>query len=665
MDSEVYSNGSGHGPVRFGVFELDRRASELRKHGIRIKLQKKPMCILEMLLDRAGDVVTREDLRQALWPPGVYVDFDHSLNSAVNKLRDALADSAANPRFIETLTQGYRFIASVTANGAISRELSSGGIPAGPVPVAPAGQSEIPARHAPRFSMLRTLFSWPRIGFAALSLALLILALLGVIRAFERRGPPADRSLVIAVLPFQNLSGDQQQEFFSDGFTEEMIAQLGRIAPRRLQVIARASTMPYKQTVKGIDRIGAELGADYILQGSVRRSELRVRITAAFIRVGNQAQIWVRSYDRDLREILSLQADVAQAIASEIQMAFDPVAIGSRAHLPASPEVHEAYLRGRYFLDKRPDGLDKSIQSFEEAVRLDPNYAPAYAGLADAYGALGWGIALGDASPEIAYPKALAAATKALELDPNSSETLVARARILWKYEWKWQAAEDAFRRAIELDPASAAAHESYFDCLWAMKRDEDAYSELTKAAALDPVSLTINHDFGLHFERAGEYDKAVARFSRAIDLDPASGFVHHELGEMYALRGMYTEAVAELNRAIQLSGRLPHFVAVLGAVRARMGDRRASLDALESLKASGRYVSGNDFAILYASLGKTDQALAALNESYRNHDVWLSINMVQFGLEPVRTTLKYQELLTSLGLVKPASTAQVGPFKR
>ena len=277
---------SDHSVVRFGVFELDRRSSELRKKGVRIRLQKKPLQILELLLERWGEVVTRDELRQALWSPDVFVDFDHSLNSAVNKLREALMDSAANPRFVETLPRGYRFIAPV-ASAVEPVEMPHSGI----------------AWWRTRVAAV--------VGLTGLAALLLTGTAIGL-RTLGSRSSTSPKNLALAVLPFQNLSTDPDQEFFSDGFTEEMIAQLGKVEPAGLRVIARASAMPYKRTSKKIDQIGAELGVDFILEGSVRRAGSRVRITAELIRVRDQAQVWARSYERDLQDILSLQAEVAQ-----------------------------------------------------------------------------------------------------------------------------------------------------------------------------------------------------------------------------------------------------------------------------------------------------------------------------------------------------------------
>jgi TolB-like protein len=313
---------------RFGAFELDLRSGELRKKGVRIRLQEQPFEVLTVLLQRPGEVVTREELRSAIWPADTFVDFDNSLNTAINKLREALGDSADSPRFIETLPRrGYRFIAPVNGVKPVSasKQLATG-------------------------------------------------------------------KIMLAVLPFDNLSGDREQEYFSDGLTEEMINQLGRLHPERLGVIARTSAMKYKHANKGIDQIGSELGVDYVLEGGVRRAGEHLRITAQLIQVTDQTHLWAESYERDLRDALALQSEVALAIASEINVKLTPQQRTRLANTrPLIPAAYEAYLKGRFYWNKRTaDGVKKGIEHFEKAIEKDPSCPLAYVGLADSYGTLGF-----------------------------------------------------------------------------------------------------------------------------------------------------------------------------------------------------------------------------------------------------------------------------------
>jgi tetratricopeptide (TPR) repeat protein len=409
--------------------------------------------------------------------------------------------------------------------------------------------------------------------------------------------------------------------------------------------------MHYKRTSKTVDQIGRELGVDYILEGSVLRAESRVRITGQLVRVRDQAHLWSQSYERDLRDVLAIQTEVARAIAGEIEVAFEQTA-GRPMHSEANvhPRVYESYLKGRYLLDKSTRPL-QAIVYFEQAIAEDPRYAPAYAGLADAYGQLGWGLS-GETPPAEAYPKALEAALTALTLDDKLAAAHVALAKIRWKYEWNWRAAEQALARAVELDPNSAAAHESYFDLLSAMGRNVEAYTRLTRAAALDPVSLTINYDFGLHFARTGQYEQAADRLNKAIELDPSSGFVHHILGELHADRGKYPEAIKELERALELSGPTPHFVAMLAHVKGLAGDREAPAKALTELKSlsAHRYVSPHDMALVYATVGNQELALQFLERAYQQRDPWLTMMRAHPRFTTLQSDARFQDLMRRIG---------------
>jgi TolB-like protein/DNA-binding winged helix-turn-helix (wHTH) protein len=453
--------------VRFGAYELDGRAGELRKHGYKVRLQNKPFRILELLLANPGHVVTREELRAELWPENVFVDFDHGLNSAVNKLRDALFDSAAQPRFIETTPRGYRFIGAVE-------------LPPQPILAAApdTGSSFEPAANQIPTGVRQGRIVWK---LASIGIAAAALAVLASVLTSRLGARPTPSQIAVAVLPFENLNADPEQDFFSDGFTDALIAQVGRAAPNELRVIARASAMRYKRTDKTATQIGQELGVDYILEGSVLRAGSRVRITGQLVRTLDQAHVWSQSYERDLRDVLALQSEVARAIAEQVEITFKGTARRSAGGANVDPAVYEAYLKGRYFVD-RGTKAPHAVGYFEQAIAADPTYAPAYAGLADAHGQTGWALSA-EMAPEPAYRKALAAAEQALKLDEGLASAHVALGRIRWKYEFDFRAAEHALTRAIELDPNSAVAHESYFDLLSAMGRHEEAYARLRRGA--------------------------------------------------------------------------------------------------------------------------------------------------------------------------------------
>src|SRR5262249_13265952 len=431
--------------VRFDPFELDAPAGELRKNGVRLKLQEQPFQVLVTLLERPGEIVSREELRRRLWPSDTFVDFDHSLNTVVNRLRDCLSDVAERPRFIETVPRrGYRFIGRVDP---IEQ-------PAGTTPVTP-----LPARLA------RASFGISRGGRIALAAAATIggvgwMAVRGIRPGAVARQP---HRVMLAVLPLDDLSRDGQGSYFADGLTEDIITELGGLEPQRLGVIARTSVMSFKSTSKGIAEIGRELGVEYVLEGSVRRTANRIRVSAQLIQVRDQTHLWAKSFDRDARDILALQGDVARAVAADVAVNLSPPARESqRAPQTVDPEALDLYLRGRETWNKRTEqDVRASIPLFQAAIEKSPGYARAYAGLADAYIVLSaWSI--GVMAPAEGYSKARAAATKALELDGRLAEAQTSLAGITSFYDWSADQALKEFRRALELNPSYATTHHWY-----------------------------------------------------------------------------------------------------------------------------------------------------------------------------------------------------------
>ncbi len=445
------------GIVRFGIFQLDLKARELHKAGVKIKLQEQPFRVLALLVDRAGQVVTREELRQNIWPTDVYVTFDQGLNNAIKKVRFALGDSADNPRFVETVAKhGYRFVAPVSAD-------------------------QRSASEAPFRSRLRTLRNTALIGLT-FTVVLASLAYWAWQRS-SMRAKPSSEKLVVAVLPFDNLTRDPDQEFFSDGLTEELIAQLDKLNPERLTVIARGSMAKYKGSSLAVNQIGKELHADYLVQGSVRRSSDRVRITVQLIQVRDQTDLWAESYDREMKDILVLQDSVVRTIANQIHITLTAEQQTRLAglHKP-DPEAYEAYLKGRYYWNKRTaNSLPKAARYFQQAINKDPAYGAAYSGLADCNSGLAWH---GFMSPAEALPTAYAAALKAIEIAPRSGEAHASLALVL-DHRWDWPGAEAEFRRALQLDPQYANAHHWYGDYLSIQARHDEALIEAKKALSM------------------------------------------------------------------------------------------------------------------------------------------------------------------------------------
>jgi TolB-like protein/DNA-binding winged helix-turn-helix (wHTH) protein/Flp pilus assembly protein TadD len=612
--------------VHFGIFQLNLKARELHKAGVKVKLQDQPFRVLALLVDRAGQVVTREEFRQKVWPTDVFVGFDQGLNNAIKKVRDALGDSADSPRFIETVDRhGYRFVA--------------------PVSVVPGRPSEL------RFHFgLRTLRNTALIG---LTTAFLIAALAyWAWHGSAMHVGPSYENVILAVLPFDNLSRDPDQEFFSDGLTEEMIAQLGKLNPERLTVIARGSVAKYKGSRLAVDQIGKELHADYLVQGSVRRASDRVRITVQLIRVRDQTDLWAESYDRELRDVLELQDSVARTIANRIHITLTPgqqARLASRANL--DPEAYEAYLKGRYYWNKRTaDGLQKALIYFQQAINKDPAYGAAYSGLADCNSGLAWH---GFKSPAEALPNAYAAALKAIEIDPQSAEAHASLGLVL-NHRWDWAGAEAEFRRALQLDPRYANAHHWYGDNLSVKRRHDEALLEAKQALELDPLNLMIGTWMGLRYYLARKYDLAIEQGRNTVELDANFAAAHLLLGESYLQLRMPEQGLAELQTAASLSGNSPLYLAQVAVAHASAGRKTEAIRIIAQLQtiAGTRYVSPYGLAQIYAALNDKEQTFKWLQMAYDDGAVWLSYLAVDPVFDGFRSDQRFQDLLRRIHLL-------------
>jgi TolB-like protein/DNA-binding winged helix-turn-helix (wHTH) protein/Flp pilus assembly protein TadD len=639
--------------IRFGVFELDLRSGELQKQGRKIRLEGQPLHVLICLLENAGELVTREELHRKLWPADTFVNFEHGLNAAVKRLRQALSDSADNPRFVETLPRrGYRFIAPIQAAGV------SGDVPA--VNVA-AGVTAVPATRdqpAPKdhdqvdLSEKTVVFRrrvWPR---AWKSFGVALLLVLGILVVWILRpgshSTPVIRSL--AVLPLENLSGDSSQDYFSDGMTDELITELGQIS--ELRVISRTSVMTYKGAHKSLQQIARDLNVDSVVEGTVLRSGNQVRITAQLILAAADKHLWAQSYEGDLRDMLALQKQVASSIAREIRIKLTPheQAVLKNAKR-VNPDSYEAYLKGRYFWNKRTaDGLKKAIDNFNQAIEKDPNYARAYAGLADSYALLGdWEY--GVLAPKEAYPRAEAAANKALQLDSTLGEAHISLAFCLDGFDWKWESAGKEFRRGIELNSGYATGHHWYAWHLTAMGRTGEAFAEMKKAESLDPLSLIISADLAEELLIAHRYDEAIKESRKTMDLDPDFAVAHYELGQAFVQKHRYHEGIAELQRAIELSGGSTTCTSNLAYAYAVSGMRNEAAKILNDLKNRSNHGFSNapEIALVYVGLGQKDQAMAWLENAYSerfNPGV-----LLRPAFDPMRSDPRFQDLLRRIGL--------------
>ena len=616
--------------IRFGQdLELDRSAYQLRRSGRPVKLERIPMEILLLLTERPGELVSREQIAERIWGKDTFLDVDNSINGAVRKIRQVLEDDPEQPRFIQTVTgRGYRFVAPL-------RRLAD----------AAAERPEAPSAPVPPLRRSRSRL-WVT---GALTLPVLIAAL---IWSAGRSSDRAPGRVMLAVLPFQNLTGDEGQEYFSDGLTEEMITQVGSRDPARLAVIARASVMHFKHTQDSPERIGRELGAQYLLLGSVRRDASRVRVTAELIRARDHARLWAHQYDRQLSDLLSLQDEIAGEITDAIQSS-----LGTRAPGPApaaagpapAADAYDFYLRGQHFLNKRTDlDIRRAASFFEQAVRRDSGFARAWAALADA-DVLAAVYSTGP--PQARVARARAAALHALDLDPSLPEAHTALALIVQNHDWDWATAEREFRQAIALNPNYATAHHWYAEHLMWRGRFDEALRESERALQLDPLSLIIAADNGAILYYARRYDRAIERLRAVHTVDPTMSR-GHLIVAVYADRGMFDQALAEEERWRPLLPTPIHWAA-LGYIYGRAGRTTEARRAMqELLRLSAREpVQARLFAWSHAGMGDTAQTLAWLEKAYAEHSGEMPSLKVSPAYDFLRENPRFQRLLERVGL--------------
>jgi TolB-like protein/DNA-binding winged helix-turn-helix (wHTH) protein/Tfp pilus assembly protein PilF len=631
--------------VRFGTYEVSLQSGEVRKAGLRIRVQQQPMRLLEILLEHPGEVVSREELCSRVWPNENFGDFDLALNIAIGKLRSALGDSAENPRFIETLPKrGYRFIADVSIVDGEPRPKRPGSASGDLAETEATDKREaVTLVVAPR----RQLWTAPRIMVAvAIALILPILAFW----LFHSREPALVGIRSLAVLPLENLSGDAAQNYFADGMTDELITDLAQISA--LRVISRTSVMVYKGARKPLPQIARELNVDAVVEGTVLRSGDRVRITAQLIEASTDKHLWSQSYEGELRDTLALQKKVAGAIADQIRINLTPQEQAALKTVKAvNPEAYESYLKGRYFWNKRTaDGLKVALAYFNQSIEEDPKYAPSYSGLADTYALLGdWQYAV--MPPTEAFPKAKTAAIKALELDGALGEAHNSLAFVLDGFDWDLDAGGKEFQRAIELNPGYATAHHWYAWHLSLLGRYDEAIIEMRKAENLDPLSLIINADLAELLALAHSYDESIRQSRKTIEMDPNFALAHSQLAQAYLEKQMYDEAVAEMQTAVRLSANSPTCIANLARAYVAAGKKSEAMKLLSDLKkrSNSTYSNAAEIAMIYASLGDADQAMTWLEKGYEerfNPGV-----LLRPAFDPLRSDLRFQNLLHRVGL--------------
>src|ERR1700691_753441 len=642
--------------VRFDAFEVDMRSGEVRKHGIRLKLHGQPFQVLSLLLEHPGELVTREQLRQKLWPGDTFVDFDTGLNSAVKKLRDALCDSAEEPRYIETLPRrGYRFIGQVQ-NG----DLSAGVAPIESLAVVPLRPNPIeeelrPKRPADVEVGVRPTGTsrarlWLVLGCVA---ALALMAVTSVMLRGHTGHTSQTKIRSLAVLPLSNLSGDSTQEYLADEMTEELCGRLARI--HDLRVISRTSVMRFKGTKLSVPEIARSLGVDALVEGSVIRQGSRIRVHAQLIRGSTDEHLWSEEYDGELGDVLALESEVAQSIASRVEV---KVTGEERARLVTahhvSPEVYESYLKAEDEFSKSSSQaeLEQSIAYFEETIGKDANFAPSYVGLANVYERLG--STLGGAPPKETHPKMMSAARKAIELDPNLAQPHVLLAEVYQK-QWQWSDAEAEFKRALELNSNDAGAHVGYAKWLLCQGRTDEALAWVQRARELDPLGgagitpvggVALTNGFILFYAR--RYDEAI-RELRNDDPD------HWYLGLALIANGQPDEAIPVLEKALG-PDRNPMVMGVLVRAYAHAGRRREALRLVDELKRRQQtsYVAAAPFVNAYLGLGDNEQALAWLERAYQEQSNMLMLIKVYPNFDPLRGDPRFVDLVHRVGLDQP-----------
>jgi TolB-like protein/DNA-binding winged helix-turn-helix (wHTH) protein/Flp pilus assembly protein TadD len=636
--------------VRFGTYEVSLQTGEVRKAGLRIRVQQQPLKLLEILLERPGEVVTREELRSRVWSDESFGDFDQAVNIAIRKLRSALGDSAENPRFIETLPKrGYRFIADVSVVDADAHpkrpESAAGDLP---------GSQEKKTEPEPQvqeagLAVAHKRQLWPALRVIIAS-ALVVSLTIILVAVFRSRGRTSTGIRSLAVLPLENLSADASQNYFADGMTDELITDLAQISA--LRVISRTSVMVYKGARKPLPQIARELNVDAVVEGTVLHFGDQVRITAQLIEASTDKHLWSQSYEGEFRDTLALQNSVARAIAEQIRINLTPQEQAALKNVKVvNPEAYESFLKGRYFWNKRTaDGLKAALAYFQQAIEQDPKYAQAYSGLADTYTLLGdWQYAV--MTPKEALPKAKAAAIKALELDSALGEAHTSLAVCLDGFDWDFDAAEKEFLRAIELNPGYATAHHWYAWHLSHTGRNQEAIAEMRKAEDLDPLSLIINSDLAELLVLAHSYDESIRQSRKTIEMDPNFALAHNQLGQAYFQKQMYAPAIAELEKSVQLSGGSPTCIANLARAYAASGRRSEAEKLLSDLKkrSSPSASLASQIAIVYAALGDRDQAMNWLEKGYDerfNPGV-----LLRPGFDPLRSDSRFQDLLRRIGL--------------
>ena len=591
--------------VRFGSFEVNPRTGELRKQGIRIKLHEKPFQVLLALIEHPGETVTRKELQERLWPQDTFVEFENGLNNAISRLREVLGDTAESPRFIETVPRrGYRFLPEVSQS--------------------------LPASKAANFR------PWLIVFGSVLGVSLIIGAVFRL---------PTSRKQVIrslAVLPFRNLGTEKADDYFTDGMTDAVTTELAKLGVSK--VISETSVAQFKDTKKSVPDIAHMLDVDAIVEGAVLREGNQVRITVQLIGGDTDRHLWAESYQRQMTDILALQDEVALGVAHAIKLELSPNAVGRpSSRKPVNAEAYEAYLKGRYFMQKGPESALRAKDYFQQAIQLDPGYAPAYAGLSDFY--------VLTLTPKEALPKAREYAEQALKLDYNLPDSHISLAYIYFYDDWNWPAAGEEFQRAISLAPGLAESHRWYAIYLVAMGRMDEGMREAQQAVDLDPLSISAHHGVAVAAFCAGQYDLSIAEGRKIIELDANDPRAYLDMAAGHSQKGMYPEVLQDMEKGLALSHRDPVFLSIAAYVYGRLGNVEQATKLVEEMRAASQksFVDPYYFATAFVGMGKQKEAVEALEEAYKAHDP----ELVGFNLDPMLAPLhsdpRFQDLVSRM----------------
>jgi len=612
--------------ARFAAFEFDLTTTDLRRDGRRVRLAPQPARVLAALVQRQGELVSREELKPAVWTKDTFVEFDQGLTFCIKRLRATLGDDARSPRFIETIPKrGYRFIAAVS----IEEPAAS--------PAPPEPEIAIPA-HTPLLETRANGTARHPLPFALIASVVVIAAAVAFYGRSLTTGATAPVRL--AVLPFANLTGDPLQEYVSEGFVEELISQLNRVEPKRLAVVGRSSSTRYAGPQRDIAAIAKELDVVYLVEGSVRRDGQRLRITSQLVDARRRMPVWSNTYERDAADLLLLQEDVAAAIAREVGISVgDPVALARRR---VDPRANELYLQARFFWNRRTTGVTRARELFSEALGIDPQFARAHAGMGDIYMSGGMGI-----PGRAIFLKALAAADRALTLDDRLSEAHVTRAHAL-THLFDWNAAERAYRRAIELDPNYVPARYLFAEWMFCRGRFAEAIREGRRARELDPVSAIATHVLGVVHLFARDYDEAAALFTKALELDPGHRWSRDRLVQTHEACDAAAAARAELERLENMGQRN---VLLPLRLEARWGDKVRAKTDIDAATSKGRPAYAAVWA--YAALGDADAAFKFLDHAFTFGHYELVFLATDPRLDSLRNDPRFGERLQRAGLAR------------